>query len=652
MVEMTVPRAPQLSVLGKTARMRQRTAAMAGTPRLSGVSAGFGGGAGDAGRGGGALTAFDRNNDPIVTGDFERNPNQGGLLRNLISGAGQLSEHGKEQQADHARFLQGQKLMAEAKSQGATDAQALQHVEASDPGYIMNILATHPQALQAFQSASSLYDLMNGKAPAPAYGKFDEKTGQQPITDPSTGQVTGVNKVQGWQAPEPTKNLQVIQTDRGPMVLDHDAHATPILGPDGQAVGSKPTGKAPPGMVTSEIPGIPDQPSFTNVARTTAESAKTINFLSNVPQAINLMQDIKNKADALGLLKGPLTTEIMGKFFGINGKGGAIEADMNILNSLAPQLQESNYKGSLDAFKQGMATPSMAPTFIRTQLPMMIDRLRQQAQFDVDNLTSLRTKPVDQPLAQSLIGAGVVPLGYQLPQNFAAMDAQNPGSSARWKMQFAPQSLNSQDRAQIYQDAANGKYGPLPDSSVPQGQQVLSPDLQRAHGVLQQRQRQQQSQQQQGTAAAAASAAQQKTQQNPYAPENRVPETPQAPAAQAQPQPGAQAGASGAPPGASTPAATPVAPQGSPASPQAPAAPQGQPSTSGDGTGPAATPKDIDRMQKLRGGAPGPQSEVEVPQETQDAAYVPLGTLGPNTDNSQPAGPTVSAADPYAPTVV
>jgi len=541
--------------------------------------------------------------------------------------------------------------MAEAKSQGATDAQALQHVEASDPGYIMNILATHPQALQAFQSASSLYDLMNGKTSLTP-GKFDEKTGQQVLYD-QQGNAVGRNKVADWETPEkPPKNLQIVPTDKGLTTPGEDGKLQPVLNADGSQAQKPATGKAPPGMVPSEIPGIPPQPSFTNVARTTAESAKTINFLGNVPQAINLMQDIYNKADALGLFKGPLTTEIMGKYFGINGKGGAIEADMNILNSLAPQLQESNYKGSIDAFKQGMATPSMAPSFIRKQLPMMIDRLRQQAQFDVDNLTSLRTKPVDQGLAQSLIGAGVVPLGYQTPQNFAAMDAQNPGSSARWKMQFAQPALNTQDRAQIYQDAANGKYGPLPDSSVPQGQQVLSPDLQRAHGVLQQRQRQQQSQQQQGTAAAAASAAQQKTQQNPYAPENRVPETPQAPAAQAQPQPGAQAGASGAPPGASTPAATPVAPQGSPASPQAPAAPQGQPSTSGDGTGPAATPKDIDRMQKLRGGAPGPQSEVEVPQEIQDAAYVPLGTLGPNTDNSQPAGPTASAADPYAPTIV
>ena len=602
------------------------------------------GGGGHRSAGGGNSIADAGFNDPVVTGmDYEQNPQQHGILGLLNNG--KQSAAGAQQEALHGRFQQMSTLYNQVLDQGGTQQQAMTAVHRADPKFLMDVLVTHPGALKAFQTASDLHDFIAGKTPAETPGEIT-KGGQQIFRDANGN--ARAQDVPGFDKPVPKpEKLQTVQTANGPMILNPDKTTSPILGPDGKQVEGKPTAaNTPPGTVPSDIPGIGPQLSPNNKTKGGEDRIST-NFLGAVPGAIEAMQDIYSKAQSMGVLKGFITTK-SGEFLGINGKGGAIQADLDVIRAAAPQLGEAGYKATVDNLMGAMANPSQAPSFLRQQLPQMIDMFRDRAQQTAENVTQTRNAPLPPPVANRLIDVGIVPNGYQNQATMDRMNAKDPGSAARWKLQFAQPALTSADKSQIYNDMANGKYGPLPQSQdakgnpIPPDQWAVSPDFKRGYGIGQQTVAAQQARQQQAASSAAAAAAQPR--QGSAVPSSGTPAVPQAPGEEVG-TPAARVGMSGNGPdahqinldtgkaidpetgrdlpeqGASAPSSPPAPPAAAPPAAPANDAENSNQAVSGAGAGrsPATqTPPP----------APAPAAAPEPPKPAPESPYTPDPMLG------------------------
>jgi hypothetical protein len=470
--------APHMSMPKVNAGLLQRGESAAG-------AGGAGGGGGHhAGGGAGNNIADAGFQDPVVSGmGYEQNPPQHGILGLLNNG--KQSAAGNQQEALHGRFQQMSQLYNSVLDQGGTRQQAMIAVHRADPSFLMDVLVTHPGALKAFQTAADLNDFIAGKTPAEIPGEIVK--GQQIFRNPTTG-VARAEDVPGMdKPPAKVEKPQVIQTANGPQILQSDGTTKPILDQGGQPVQGKTTAaNAPPGTVPSDIPNMPPQLSQNNKPKGGEDRIAT-SFLAATPSVIEAMQGIYNKASQMGVLKGFVTTK-SGEFLGVNGQGGMIQAQLDAIKAAAPEMGPA-YKASIDSFMGAMANPSQAPSFIRTQLPIMIDQLRDRAQGAAENVSQVRNAPLPLPIANRLIDVGVVPNGYQTQATMDRMNAKDPGSAARWKMQAAPQTLTSADKVQFYSDMTNGKYGPHPatvdqkGNPIPPDQWVVSPDFKRGYGM-------------------------------------------------------------------------------------------------------------------------------------------------------------------------
>lgn len=470
-------------------------------------------------------SAFDKNGDPAVTGDFETNPYAGtGLISNMIYGAGKLSENGQRQKADYDVLKQGQTLYAQALMAGASQQQAAQHtLKSLGPQAVpfLSALMSHPSSPLA--SAGAFHNFLAGNGlntPTEAYGNPDKTTGQQLIFDPTTGKVTGVNQApQGFTSPEEVKEgtkfqKPIIKQDKNGNYAAIDprnpSQALPIAtpGPGGpqQFTGPLPKGQQAPSAAIPGADGLgPQIPTTGTPTGSKSEDRLTMRQLPAIASAVGLMEDIKQKASGvLGLVKGPLASWV-GQYAGSNPVAASIRADMDNLNSLSSALQGSVYAGAIKSMQESYATANDAPSFIRTQLTKSQDMLRAQGQAAADNVGQTRGVAVPQQLANQLEGAGIIPLGYQTEAEFQKL---GPQATGEWKLRNGFQNnVTDNERKAVYEAAQRGDYGPAPDPSQPIGTQAIEPMAGHVFNMYQQRQQQKQAQAAQAAAPQAAAEA-------------------------------------------------------------------------------------------------------------------------------------------------
>lgn len=471
-------------------------------PRMTGLlSRGMSAGHSESGGGGsrrlntagGGMDAF---NDPVVTGqDYEKNPDQHGILGLLNNG--KISEGGQNQQALHGRYQQAMQAYQQALDGGASQQQALAQVVRADPGFLSDVLVSHPAALKAFQTAGDIHDFMAGKQAEPIFGNFDAKTGQQPKIDPATGQVVGVNKVEGWETP--AGKAAPVHWSRGP---NGELQGTTV-GPNGfstqtatNANGSPttlaPTGKQP--LANGWAPGADNLPAQPGDPTGPVKNVNALDLraVAATPAVINAMKDIQAKAGQLGIAKGYLAVQ-GGKLLGVNGQGADISADLDIIKANAKNITGAGYKAPMENFMEAITTTYDAPSFINKQIPQMIDSLQTDAQSKADNMVDVRGARLDPPLNSALMSVGVFPKGTWTPENFAKA---GPSATGAWKLRAGyDANMTPAESNAVMQDALQGKYGPMPTNDQPLEKQSLSPMMskitQHAQNLTQQPQQQQ-----------------------------------------------------------------------------------------------------------------------------------------------------------------
>jgi hypothetical protein len=339
---------------------------------------------------------------------------------------------------------------------------------------------------------------------------------------------------------------------------------------------------------------------------------------------------MKQASEGMGLVKGPIAA-LSGEYFGLNGTGAQFKADMDLIRTQAPLIMGSGYKAAVESFMTGIGSTNNAPSFLKLQASQMQTAMRNRAQEMADAETTSHQGKLPPSLANGLISQGVVPNGYQ---DQRTLDQLPAGQAALWKARFAPTALNAEDRATLFTDAANGKFGPIAQPGE---------DLKNILQIHQTYKAQQAAKTQQGTASAAAVSANAPAQVAPVV-SGQPAETPEAgaqqpqqPAQQGQAQPpadqqqpeqqGNQPQAQGQQPpqdatqqNAQVQDATQLAPGGAL---MPPTAVPGQPATLVPGTNgatPLPQPNPLPQISQTltpQGGVPTPASQAPVQNTTQ-----------------------------------
>ena len=357
-------------------------------------------------------------------------------------GPERLTAHGQMQQKDAAAVDRFVTAYQQAAGQGMTPQEAFAQTMKANPDGVL-ALFHHPDALTSFEGLQKVLAGQGGST-APVYGAVDAKTGQQVGYDPTTGVALGARTVPGWQAAA-QKPTAPIKTAQGYAQIGPDGKAHPIqwassdgtgtpglvAGPGGQVQPAPSASAGKPGKVEIN-PANPYGPQASMTARTGGYSQMAQKLWDAAPAAMAAMQTIRDNIGAVGgLLKEP-TGILAGKYLGTDAAAAKVSQAINTLKAASANLNGSPYRTNVQNFLDSVQVGQLAPSYVRTEVDTAASNLRRTVQTSADD-ESVSHGALPLVTAKTLAGMGVIPNGYQDPNN-PLFKSLSPTAQSLWRL--------------------------------------------------------------------------------------------------------------------------------------------------------------------------------------------------------------------------
>ena len=624
----------QMPRINSAVLQRGEAAGHAQAPRVApargggGVGRGFGeGSAGAAGTGGQPLYGGFQGTQETIYG--------------IPIGPERLTTHGQMQQKDAAAVDRFVTTYQAAAAQGMTPQESFAQTMKANPDGLL-ALFHHPDALTSFEGLQRVLagnSTGGGGATAPVYGAVG-KSGQQIAYDPNTGEALGARNVPGWQAAA-QKPSAPIKTADGYAQMGPDGKMHPIQwaesggggttpglvtsGPSGTVQPPAPASAGKPGKVNVN-PENPYGPQASMTVRSGSYNQMAQKLWQSAPAAMAAMQTIReNIGQVGGLLKEPVTSWTA-QYIGTDAAAAKVMQAVGVLKATSANLNGSPYRTNVQNFLDSVAVGQRAPSYIRGELDTAAQNLRGAVQTSADD-ESQQHGALPLTTAQRLAGMGVIPNGYQDPNN-QLFKSLSPAAQSLWRLRNGFGTV--QDGATVAA-ASDPSTMAAPDIALVQEQREAWATSQKAQAA--------------GQAAAKAAAPLMNPQPAPAprpapAPTS-APPPPAPPAAKPQPQPPQP------PPDATQPKAVPTPQPSTPPTDQ----PTPAPAASGSPTAaPGVAPPPPGQMQTNPATAPAGQPTPAVPMAPSGAVPLPpknpLPGISQLTDQNGTNVPLPSVAPP------